>query len=83
MKKLLNDLIDESVRTVARKPIMLQFDSSGTFLWRQWTGTVVSVTWVSCVRNMVYVTAVFFLFRLMPQLLKGNLQGSRHCFARL
>ena len=38
-QKLLDDLIDESVRTVARKPIMLQFDPSSTFVSR----SVVSV----------------------------------------
>jgi hypothetical protein len=33
-QKLLDDLIDESVRTVARKPIMLQFDPSSSFVSR-------------------------------------------------
>ncbi len=31
-QKLLDDLIDESVRTAARKPIMLQFDPSSSFV---------------------------------------------------
>jgi hypothetical protein len=31
-QKLLDDLIDESVRMVARKPIMLQFDPSSSFV---------------------------------------------------
>jgi hypothetical protein len=34
-QKLLDDLIDESVRTAARKPIMLQFDPSSTFVSRR------------------------------------------------
>ena len=34
-QKLLDDLIDESVRTAARKPIMLQFDPSSSFVSRR------------------------------------------------
>ncbi len=45
---LLDDLIDESVRTSARRPIMMQFDPSSGWIWRRWTGTVFAETWMSC-----------------------------------
>jgi hypothetical protein len=45
---LLDDLIDESVRTSARKPIMMQFDPSSGWIWRRWKGTVFAETWISC-----------------------------------
>jgi hypothetical protein len=36
-QKLLDDLIDESVRTSARRPIMLQFDPSSSFVSKGWS----------------------------------------------
>ncbi len=45
---LLDDLIDESVRTSARRPIMMQFDPSSGWIWRRWKGTVFAETWMSC-----------------------------------
>lgn len=45
---LLDDLINESVRTSARRPIMMQFDPSSGWIWRRWQGTVFSETWISC-----------------------------------
>ena len=46
---LLDDLIDESVRTSARRPIMLQFDPSSGWIWKRWKGTIFSETWDACV----------------------------------
>ena len=45
---LLDDLINESVRTSARRPIMMQFDPSSGWIWRRWKGTVFAETWISC-----------------------------------
>ncbi|KAG7369529.1 bestrophin, RFP-TM, chloride channel [Nitzschia inconspicua] len=71
---LLDDLIDESVRTSARKPIMMQFDPSSGWIWRRWTGTIFAETWTSCVRNMVYALAVFVIQRTYP-CINQNLSG--------
>jgi Bestrophin, RFP-TM, chloride channel len=71
---LLDDLIDESVRTSARRPIMMQFDPSSGWIWRRWTGTIFSETWTSCVRNMVYALCIFLIQRSYPCINK-NLSG--------
>lgn len=71
---LLDDLIDESVRTSPRRPIMMQFDPSSGWIWRRWKGTVFSETWKSCVKNMVYASIIFVLFRTYP-VVKGYLEG--------
>ena len=71
---LLDDLIDESVRTSARRPIMMQFDPSSGWIWRRWTGTVFAETWTSCVRNMLYALVVFIVQRTYPSM-NANLSG--------
>jgi predicted membrane chloride channel (bestrophin family) len=73
-RKLLDDLIDESVRTSARRPIMMQFDPSSGWIWRRWKGTVFSETWHSAVTKMAYATLIFFVFRSNPAW-KQHLQG--------
>jgi predicted membrane chloride channel (bestrophin family) len=139
--KLLDDLIDESVRTSARRPIMMQFDPSSGFvrnhplkqccatnkkkypvgpplflthffhypllsfcivslqtccitnlflnqyhpyhnqttkkpqIWRQWKGTVFSVTWKSALRNMVYALLVYFVYKSQAPLFNQYLSG--------
>jgi hypothetical protein len=73
-QKLLDTLLDESVRTQSRHPIMLQFNPSRKWIWRQWRGTVFSETWKSCLTNMALATSVVFLYRIYPSL-KENLQG--------
>ena len=60
---LLDDLIDESVRTSARNPVMMQFDPSSGWIWRRWKGTVFSETWQIFIRNMVYASAVCLIFK--------------------
>lgn len=67
-QKLLDDLIDESVRTNARKPIMMQFDPSSGWIWRRWKGTVFSETWTSCIRNMTYALVVTMLYKIRPNI---------------
>ena len=65
-QNLLDDLIDESVRTSARRPIMMQFDPSGGWIWKRWAGTIFSETWDSCVARMIYACAVFLICRTYP-----------------
>ncbi len=73
-QKLLDTLLDESVRTQSRHPIMLQFNPSRKWIWRQWRGTVFSETWKSCLTNMALAMLVVFLYRIYPGL-KEHLQG--------
>jgi len=73
-QKLLDTLLDESVRTQSRQPIMMQFNPKRTWIWRQWRGTVFSETWKSGLLNMALATFVVFLYGLYPSL-KDNLQG--------
>jgi len=71
---LLDDLIDESVRTSPRRPIMMQFDPSSGWIWRRWKGTIFSESWTTCVRNMVYACIIFLLYKRFPQI-KEHLNG--------
>ena len=73
-QKLLDTLIDESTRTSARHPVMMQFNPKRGWIWRQWRGTVFSETWKSGLMNMVLATFVVILYGLYPNL-KDNLQG--------
>lgn len=73
-QKLLDTLIDESVRTSARHPVMMQFNPKRGWIWRQWRGTVFSETWKSGLMNMALATFVVFLYGLYPNL-KDLLQG--------
>jgi predicted membrane chloride channel (bestrophin family) len=73
-QKLLDTLLDESVRTQSRQPVMLQFSPKRGWIWRQWRGTVFSETWKSGLTNMALATLVVFLYRLYPNL-KDLLQG--------
>lgn len=67
-QNLLDDLIDESVRTSARGPIMMQFDPSSGWIWKRWRGTIFSETWDSCVKAMLYATAILVVFKQFPRL---------------
>ena len=73
-QNLLDYLIDESVRTSARRPIMMQFDPSSGWIWKRWKGTVFSETWDSCLKKMAYAWLVFVLCRKYPQV-KETLSG--------
>jgi hypothetical protein len=68
-QKLLDDLLDESVRTSARRPIMMQFDPSSGWIWKRWQGTVFSETWDSCVKKMIYACVVLFICQKYPSTL--------------
>jgi len=67
-QNLLDDLIDESVRTSARRPIMMQFDPSRGYIWRLWRGTVFSETWRSCIRNMAIACVILVIAQAIPQM---------------
>jgi hypothetical protein len=73
-EKLLDDLIDESVRTSARRPIIMQFDPSSGRLWKQWKGTIFSETWDSCVSKMAYAMILLLLCKTFPRI-SNHLQG--------
>jgi len=81
-QKLLDDLIDESVRTTSRKPIMMQFDPTGSSIWRRWRGTIFSETWTSCIKNMAFAVILLLLTRLIPQM-KENLKGFQILWSQL
>lgn len=74
-KVLLDYLIDESTRTSARNPVMMQFNPSSGALWRRWSGTVFSETWSSCVKNMLYAAGLSILYKLNEQVFSSNLAG--------
>ena len=81
-QNLLDDLIDESVRTSARRPIMMQFDPSSGWIWRRWKGTVFSETWTSCVKNMAIAVIVLMIYKTNPGL-KNYLSGFGTLWAQL
>eukprot|EP00559_Dactyliosolen_fragilissimus_P007902 CAMPEP_0184868556 /NCGR_PEP_ID=MMETSP0580-20130426/30891_1 /TAXON_ID=1118495 /ORGANISM="Dactyliosolen fragilissimus" /LENGTH=515 /DNA_ID=CAMNT_0027369533 /DNA_START=656 /DNA_END=2203 /DNA_ORIENTATION=+ len=72
---LLDDLIDESLRTTARKPIMMQFDPSSGWIWTRWRGTVFSETWQTCVQNTIVAIIVYLILQCYPQVMKNHLAG--------
>ncbi|EEC51745.1 predicted protein [Phaeodactylum tricornutum CCAP 1055/1] len=63
---LLDKIIDEGIRTSARRPIMFQFDPSSTAIWKHWKGTIFAETWPSVVRHVLWAVLVYFLFRRNP-----------------
>lgn len=80
---LLDDLIDESTRTSARRPIMMQFDPSSGWIWKRWKGTVFSETWDSCVYRMIFASFVYLVCsRHFPQL-KQYLSGFNILWAQV
>jgi len=74
-QNMLDDLFDECTRVRARDPVIMQFHTSGRFLWRQWKGTVFSETWRSCVRNMLLSAFIGILFRCLPDFIRRSFEG--------
>jgi len=74
-KVLLDYLIDESTRTTARNPVMMQFNPSSGALWRRWSGTVFSETWSSCVKNMLFAAVLSIIYKLNEQGFSNHLAG--------
>jgi Bestrophin, RFP-TM, chloride channel len=62
---LLDNLIDESVRTSARKPLIRQFDPSSPWIWSQFYGTIWSATGRACVARMFYAALVYTLLYIL------------------
>ena len=81
-QKLLDDLIDESVRTSARRPVMMQFDPSSGKIWRQWKGTVFSEVWRASVNKMIYAACVYLLFKRYP-VIKETISGMNVLWGQL
>lgn len=68
---LLDRILDESLRTSARRPIMKQFDPASKAIWRHWSGTILSETWKSALKQGIWATGVYFLFQTFPGLKIG------------
>jgi len=74
-KILLDDLIDESVRTAARNPVMMQFDPSSGWIWRRWKGTIFSETWRRAVTNICIATVIWTMLSYNRVTFLQNLSG--------
>lgn len=63
---LLDDLIDESIRTSARRPLIMQFDPSSGWIWKRWK---VSLSTASVCGEVGWprLTRLLFLFPLCPK----------------
>jgi hypothetical protein len=72
---LLDDLIDESVRSVARKTVMMHFNPSSGWIWGRWKGTVFSETWRTCVINMIYAMLITCVYKINETAFTKNLAG--------
>lgn len=60
---LLDRILDESVRTSARRPIMIQFDPASKAIWRHWKGTVFAETWKSAASHALWACLVYIMFQ--------------------
>lgn len=65
---VLDRILDESLRTSARRPIMIQFDPSSRAIWRHWKGTVFQETWQSALRHALWAVVVYALFQQYPRI---------------
>ena len=62
-RSVLDDIMDESTRVSARRPIMRQFDPSSKAIWRHWRGTIFSETWKSALKQVLWASAVYLIGR--------------------
>ena len=69
-KLLIDQLLDECLRSNGRRPIMVQFEPSSRSIWRHWKGTVFAETWKSCARSMLWSTIVYLLLQHYPATFK-------------
>jgi hypothetical protein len=65
-RMVLDQILDESLRTSARKPIMYQFNPSSKAIWSHWKGTVFSESWRSVIRHIAWCLVVYLFFRRFP-----------------
>ena len=68
---IIDQILDECVRTSARRPITVQFNPSSKAIWRHWKGTVFAETWRSVVRHMIWSALVFYVFWKYPPIKRG------------
>ena len=66
-KDIIDKILDECLLTQARRPIMKQFNPSGKYIWKQWTGTVFVETWKSMVRHALWCMLVYLVFLRYPR----------------
>ena len=74
---LLDRILDESLRSSARRPIMKQFDPASKAIWRHWRGTVLSETWKSAFKHALWAIVVYFLFEQYPAMHRGSVGCER------
>lgn len=74
-QKLIDHLIDECVRTSARRPIIMQFDPSAIRIWRRWRGTVFSETWAFGVKNIIFATIITIFLHKNAAVSRKYLEG--------
>jgi len=82
-ERLLDDLIDENVRTSAKRPIMLQFDPKGTKIWKRWRGTVFSETLTPCFINMAFASIIALIYSTNPVYYSIKLKGFNVLWSQL
>ena len=66
-QSLLDQILDEALRTSARKPLIIEFDPSSRAIWRHWKGTIFSETWSSVLQRVIWAVLVYVLFQKFPQ----------------
>jgi Bestrophin, RFP-TM, chloride channel len=79
---MLDQILDDCLRTSARRPIMVQFNPSARFIWRQWKGTVFAETWKSGARHVVWAIGVYFVFWRYPHV-KHSFSGFNTLWGQL
>jgi hypothetical protein len=79
---VLDRILDEALRTSARRPVMIQFDPNGRSMWQHWRGTVFAETWRSTVRNAIWAALVYALFFQKPEL-RQTLSGFHIIWAQI
>ena len=65
---LIDRILDESLRTSARFPIMKQFDPASKAIWRHWKGTVLAETWKSALIQGLWAAGVYLFFSKRPHI---------------
>jgi hypothetical protein len=82
-QKLIDHLIDECVRTSARRPIIMQFDPSAIRIWKRWRGTVFSETWTFGVKNIIFATIITIFLHKHATAARTYLEGFNILWGKL
>jgi hypothetical protein len=75
-RSLLDEILDESLRQSARRPLMMEFDPSSKAMWLHWRGTIFAETWRSTVKHMVWSLFVYLVLLTSPP--AANFIGGFH-----